>query len=84
MIVLFITIILTAIFYQKKQRETVEHQDTIYESTDMPTVPPQLPPRQPHQIPMQDNPSYVKVDLTDNPAYKSINNDTVIKLITDV
>ena len=50
----------------------------------MPIIPPQLPPRQPHQISIQDNPSYVKVDLTDNPAYESIKNDTVIKLITDV
>ena len=78
---------MTAIFYRKKPKETVEHLDSIYEPIDMPpqlTVPPQLPPRQPHQIPVQDNPSYVKVDLTDNPAYKSINNDTVIKLITDV
>ena len=79
---------MTAVFYQKKKKETVEHLDTIYETIDMPpqlpTIPPPLPPHQPHQIPMQDNPSYVKVDLTDNPAYESINNDTVINSASGV
>ena len=67
--------ILTAIFYRKKQRE--RHLEAIYEPIDLPSVPP-LPPRLPHQIPMEPNPSYVQVDLIVNDAYKSIKDDTVI------
>ena len=81
MIVLIFTIILTAIFYQKKMKETAEH--SIYEEIDMPPVPPQLPPRQPHQIPMELNPLYVHVGLIVNPSYTSIKNDTVINSASD-
>ena len=98
-IVLIFTIILTAVFYRKKQRET---QETIYEPIDLPSIPPQLPPHQPHQISIQDNqsyvkvdlteprqisiqdnPSYVKVDLTDNIAYTSIKNETMFNSVPD-
>ena len=82
-IVLILTIILTAVFYRKKQRENVEHLEAIYEPIDLPSIPPpQLPPRQPHQILIQDNPSYVKVDLTVNPAYTSIKNETMFNSVS--
>ena len=51
-IVLIFTSILTAAFYRKIRRETVEHLQAIYEPIDLPSIPPQLPPRQPHQVPM--------------------------------
>ena len=81
-IVLILTIILSAVFYQKKHVENVEHLEAIYEPIDLPSIPPQLPPRQPHQIPIQDNPSYVKVDLTVNPAYSSIKNETMFNSVS--
>ena len=73
-IVRIFAIILTAVFYRKNQRET---QEAIYE---LPSISPQLPPRQPRQLSIQDNPSYVKVDLTeprqifiqDNPSYVKV------------
>ena len=82
LIVLIFTIILTAVFYRKKQRETIEHLQAIYEPIDLPSIPPQLPPRQPRQISIQDNPSYVKVDLTDNLAYTSIKNETTFNSVS--
>ena len=80
-IVLIFTIILTAVFYRKKERETIERLEAIYEPIDLPSNPPQLPPCQPHQISIQDNPSYVKVDLTDNIAYTSIKNETMFNSV---
>ena len=81
-IVLIFTIILTAVFYRKKHRENVERLEAIYEPIDLPSIPPQLPPRQPRQISIQDNPSYVKVDLTDNLAYTSIKNETTFNSVS--
>ena len=82
LIVLIFTIILTAVFYRKKQRETIEHLQAIYEPIDLPSIPPQLPPRQPHQISMQDNPSYMEVNLTGNPAYTNIKNETMFNSVS--
>ena len=81
-IVLIFAIILTAVFCRKKERETIEHLQAIYEPIDLPSIPPQLPPHQPHQISIQDNPSYEKVDLTDNLAYTSIKNKTMFNSVS--
>ena len=78
-IVFIVTIILTAVFYRKKHKENVERLETIYEPIDLPSIPPQLPPR---QISIQDNPSYVKVDLTDNLAYTIIKNETMFNSVS--
>ena len=82
-IIVLIFIIILTVFYRKKQKETVEHLEAIYEPIDLPSISqaPQLPPRQPHQISIQDNPSYVKVDLTDNLAYTSIKNMTMFNSV---
>ena len=81
-IVLIITIILTAVLYLNKHRENVEHLEAIYEPIDLLSIPPQLPPRQPHQVPMQDNPAYVQVDLTVNPAYTGLKNETMFNSVS--
>ena len=83
-IVVIFTIILAAIFYRNKRRKNVKRLEAIYEPIiiDLPSIPPQLPPRQPCQVSMQDNPAYVQVDLTVNPAYKSIKNETMFNSVS--
>ena len=84
-IVLILTIILTAVFHRNKHRKNVDRLEAIYEPIDLPSIPPQLPPRhQPRQlqVPMQDNPAYVQVDLTVNLAYTSIKNETMFSSLS--
>ena len=82
-VILIFTIILTAVCHRNKHRKNVEHLQAIYEPIDLPSIPPQLPPRQPRQVPiMQDNPAYVQVDLTVNPAYTSMN-ETMFNSVSD-
>ena len=78
-VLIIFNIILVAVFCRKKCRKNVEHLEAIYEPIDS-SIPPQLPPRK--IILIQDNPSYVKVDLTDNPAYASIKNETMFNSVS--
>ena len=63
-------------FYKLRSRQT----NGICEPIDLLPIPPQLPPRQLHRtIATQENPAYVKVDLTENPAYTSINTSLILE-----
>ena len=89
--VLFLTIVAATVisaltcwkFYKLRSRQI----NGIYEPIDLLPIPPQLPPRcrQLHQmITTQENPAYVKVDLTENPAYTSIKTENGTSLTLEV
>ena len=64
-------------FHKLRSRQT----NGIYEPIDLLSIPPQLPPRPLQQtIATQENPAYVKVDLTENPAYMSIKTENRVSL----